>query len=50
MFKLINSDDKVNHCYNYDEKRHWKKNYFKKNKWNTVTTMINVFNKNLKND
>jgi len=50
VFKLIDSDDKVNYYYNYDEKKYWKRNYFKKNKWNTVTTMINVFNKDLKND
>jgi len=50
VFKLINSDNKVNYYYNYDKKEYWKKNYFKKNKWNIITTMTDVFNKNLKND
>ena len=50
MFKLINSDNKVNHGYNYDEKKYWKKNYSKQNKWNTAITVTDVFNKNLKND
>ncbi len=50
MFKLINLNNKVNYYYDCDDKKHWKRNYSRKNKWNTVITMTDVFNKDLKND